>query len=67
MVRRNNLVPKHRKICFYPSLFLILIAEGLARKVSWFENYDLVNIITPVDADRLEVLLNEAGYNSQKM
>ena len=38
----------------------------MARKVSWFENYDLVNIITPVNADRLEVLLNEAGYNSQK-
>ena len=31
-----------------------------------FSNYDLENIVTPVDADMLERLLSEADYNKEK-
>ena len=34
--------------------------------VDWFENYDIQNIKTPVDADKLDQLLQEANYNSAK-
>ena len=32
----------------------------------YYENIDLENIITPVDADKLEILLNESGFNADK-
>ena len=35
--------------------------------VPWFENFDLENIVTPVDVQAYERLLNEAGYNQTKI
>ena len=32
----------------------------------WFENYDLVNIQTPVDADKFDQLLKEANFDKNK-
>ena len=32
-----------------------------------FENFNLDNLITPVDADKLEEILMESGYDSQKV
>ena len=32
----------------------------------WFENFDLDNIVTQVNADRLEQLLIESKYNTQE-
>ena len=34
--------------------------------MTWSENWDLQNIITLVDADRLETLLRETNYNKTK-
>ena len=34
--------------------------------VSYFENYDLQNIVTPVDSDQLKYLLEESGYEQSK-
>ena len=33
---------------------------------TYFENYDLKSIVTPVDVDRLEFLLKNTGYNPKK-
>ena len=35
-------------------------------EVLWFENYDLQNIYTPVDADKFEELLIQTGYDRTK-
>ena len=36
------------------------------QEILYFENYDLDNIVMPVDADKLDQLLTEAGYNQLK-
>lgn len=35
-------------------------------EVLYYENFDLDNIVTPVDAAALEHLLKECGYNANK-
>ena len=35
-------------------------------EVPWFENYDLDNIVTPVDGKRFGELLKQAGYDRRK-
>ena len=36
------------------------------QEILYFENYDLDNIVTLVDADKLDQLLTEAGYDQLK-
>ena len=38
----------------------------LSEEVLWFTNFDLVNVVTPVDTNQLESLLAEANYDSNK-
>ena len=37
-----------------------------AEQIMYFENFDLEHIVTPVDVDRLEKLLEQAGYEPGK-
>ena len=35
-------------------------------EVLWHENFDLENIVSPVDYNKLEQMLRESGYNNDK-
>ena len=36
-------------------------------EVLWFENYNLTDVVTPVDVDKLKDILVNCGYNRQKI
>ena len=47
-------------------LHVIYVCYFTAEEVLFYENYDLENLVTPVKAERLEFLLRQAGYDSEK-
>ena len=47
-------------------MYIVLYVTVVEEHISWFENYDLDNIITPVKANVLDKFLTEAGYDLNK-
>ena len=43
-----------------------MTGEGLAEEILFYENYDLENVITPVDTTALRKLLTESHYDTEK-
>ena len=45
--------------------FILYTAEDQVKPI-YFENFDLDNVVTPVNADELKILLQETNYNQEK-
>ena len=43
-----------------------MIAGEIEEQLLWYENYDLSEIVTPVNTAMLHKLLNQAGYDRKK-
>ena len=51
---------------FFRSNFTVHNVTIFTEEILWFENYDLDNIITPMDVKQLKELLKATNYNLAK-
>ena len=67
-VKISSRQTKRSVMMWYSYLFICLlyIAVNKTNEILYFENFDLDNIITPVNVDQLEEFLVESNYNSEK-